>query len=96
MPDLYISPSRAAKKRTAQRFALEAANGLLTEGNLAADYAARMLRCLRNAGAKDQDLALLRDALSDTFGSVQGAIDRVLDDEGLAEDWHQIDLSEVL
>lgn len=95
MPDTYLTPSRAAHRRMAKSFAIDAADGLLTEANLAADYAARLIATLRNAGAGNLSIGALKDALTDAFGDCQGAINRALDGEGLAEDRHQIDLSEV-
>lgn len=81
--------------RVARRVAISAADGLLVYGNEAADCAARMIRSLRAAGCRESEIESLKEKLSDTFGCVQGALDKVLDDEGMAADCHQIDLSEV-
>lgn len=91
MPDLYIAPAQ----RSYQHFALLAADGLLAEGEKAAEHAAQMLRAMRSAGATTKTIDALKDALVDAFGDVQGGIDRGLDNEGLTEAQHQIDLSDV-
>lgn len=91
-PLLYLP----AGKRREQAYATDVADGLKVYANEAADYAARMIRSLRAAGLKESEIDRLKDQLTDTFSSVQGGIDRVLDDEGLSSDGHQIDLTEVL
>lgn len=93
---LYLSSSRAVRKAMAQSFAQDAADGLRTEADAAADLAARMIASLRNAGAGSISIGAVKDALADAFKDCQGAIIRALDSEGLEprpED--TIDLSEV-
>ncbi len=79
--------------RMARRFAIEAADALVAPGRKAALTAARLLSELSDAGAKADDLHELRKLLHDTFGNIQGGINRTLDNEGLHEDLHQIDVS---
>jgi nuclear transport factor 2 (NTF2) superfamily protein len=100
MPDTYNYPRSFAENRIANRRArrlvFDAADGLLVYGNEAADYAARMIRSLRAAGLREDRIESLKEKLEDTFADVQGGIDKTLDDEGLAADGHQIDLTEIV
>ncbi len=87
--------SGGSSKPNMRAFAYDAARGLLSEGNTAADHAVRMLASLRHAGLTDAEIEALRATLLDAFGDVQGRIDRILDNEGLAETDYQIDLAEL-
>ena len=91
MPDTLITQDR----QRARSFAVSAADGLLTEGRMAADYAARMLLALSGAGLSAAKIDALRDTVLDAFGDAQGGINRMLDEEHLYADQHQIDLSEI-
>lgn len=84
--------TRSANER-AKRFALDAADGLLDYGRRAALTAGRLLSELEDASAPAADREELRKLLTDTFGYIQGQINRALDAEGLADDRHQIDLT---
>lgn len=95
MPDTYMNQGRSARQRLAKNFAEDAADGLLTEASLAADYAARLVAILRGAGCGAISTGALKKALTDCFGDCQGAINRALDGEGLEIDRHQLDLTEV-
>lgn len=93
--DHYISSSSSAGKRMARRFALDAADGLRTEANVAERHATYLIAALRSAGAGALSIGAVKDAITDAFGDIQGAINRTLDNEGLEAEDHQIDLSEI-
>ncbi len=80
----------------ARRFARDAADGLIVPARKAALLAAMLLSELQDAGADDADLHELRKLLTDTFRNVQGRISTILDNEGLVDEQHRIDLSEVI
>ncbi len=82
--------------RMARRFALDAADARVAPGRKAALLAAMLLSELQDAGADDADLHELRKLLTDTFRNVQGRISTILDNEGLVDEQHRIDLSEVI
>ncbi len=89
IPFLQIQSDR----ELAISFAEDAADGLVAEGNCAVWHARQMLEHLRMAGLKASSMDALRDALSDAFGDLQGAINRTLDERGIHEDQFQIDVS---
>lgn len=92
---IYIS-NRAASRRMAQRFAEDVADGLLSEANLAADHAGRLIATLRGAGCGTLSLGALKDALADCFADCQATINNTLDAESVEPDGrHLIDLSEI-
>lgn len=91
LPLLHLRTPRQAERA----FAEDVADGLLVEANMAADYAARFLRCIKNAGLPLDKREALRDLILDGLGDVQGIINAQLDNQGVEFDRHQIDLSDV-
>ncbi len=80
----------------ARRFARDAADGLIVPARKAAITAALVLSELKDAGADADRMADLRALLVDTLRNVQGNISTILDNEGLVDEQHRIDLSEVI
>ncbi len=93
--DTFSTQYRQAN-RQAQRFATDAADGLLVPARRAAITAALLLSELKDAGASAADIQQLRDIFHDVFGNVQGRISTILDNEGLNDEMHRIDLREVI
>jgi hypothetical protein len=78
----------------ARRFANDAARGLQSLGNEAADTAVRLMRKLREAGVSPTSLGHVHAAISDALRDIQGGITKELDDVKQHEDQHKLDLSE--
>lgn len=80
----------------ARRLADDAAEGQREAAQRAVDTAVRLLAQLQEAGAprdKVEDIRFI--LLDDIFGTIQGEINRTLDNEGWAADLHQVDVSEL-
>ena len=87
--------NRANSRRMAQRFAEDAALGLLNESRHAVTQAALLIAILRGCGASAISVGAVKDALLDALSDAQGTIDRELDNEGLDAGRHQLNLTEL-
>lgn len=79
----------------AKNLAWRSANELLRDGQKAVDQLAVALGWAEQAGPDKGELAMLRGAMLDFCGHLQGNITRVLDNEGLNDTQHQLDLTEL-
>lgn len=87
--------NRANSRRMAQRFAEDAACGLLNESRHAVTQAALLIAILRGCGASAISVGHVKDALMDALSDAQGTVDKTLDDEGLDTGRHQFSLAEL-
>lgn len=93
---MYVSLQTRTATAMARRLADQAAEGQREAAQRAADTAVRLLAQLKEAGAprdKVEDIRFI--LLDDIFGTIQGEINRTLDNEGWAADLHQLELGEL-
>lgn len=91
----YVRPSRTAAKEMAKDLAEDVADGLLSEANAALVQSIYLVRTLRGCGAGTLSIIAVKEKLVEALQDAQACIDRELDNEHLATDRHQLDLSEL-
>lgn len=79
----------------ARNLASRSANELLRDAQKAVDQLAIALGWAEQAGPDEDELAMLRGAVLDFCAHLQGNITCVLDNEGLNDTQHQLDLTEL-